>query len=399
MEKSGPQDLAAFGGTPLFDRPRPTSNLVRPDFEHFLKYSRVFFDARRYTNTGPVSVLMEEKFAEFHGVDHCVSFASGFWGLVLAMRTLALADKREVVMPSFTYRRLADATYWAGLVPHFCEVDAQSLAATPATVGACVGADTALLVITHPIVNCCDAVGLTVFAREIGVPVLFDSVESVYETVAGRRTGSFGNAEVYSLHASKLVNGFEGGYVTTDDAELADRLALERGFGFSGQDNVAVFGTNAKLNEVHAAMALASLDDLDDQVERNRRRYYAYQSAMRKVSGLRLLEFDETEKTSFKNIVVEVLPAWPLSRDETVAVLNAENALARAYYSPPLHAMHASYETRHGDLSLTEALAERFMNLPCGHHVSLEDVGSIVDLLAFVEQHGDAITELLGART
>ncbi len=399
MEKSGPRDLAALGGTPMFDRPRSTSNLVRPDFELFLRYSRVFFDARRYTNTGPVSVLMEEKLADFHGVDHCVSFSSGFWGLVLAMRALALAGKREVVMPSFTYRRLADAAYWAGLVPYFCEVDALSLAATPATVGACVGAGTALLVITHPIVNCCDAVGLTAFAREIGVPVLFDSVESVYETVAGRRTGSFGNAEVYSLHASKLVNGFEGGYVTTDDAELTDRLELERGFGFRGQDNVAVFGTNAKLNEVHAAMTLASLDDLDDQVERNRRRYYAYKSAMQKLRGLRLLEFDETEATSFKNIVVEVLPAWPLSRDETVAVLNAENALARAYYSPPLHAMHASYETRHDDLSLTEALAKRFMNLPCGHHVSLEDIGSIVELLAFVEQHGGAITELLGART
>ncbi len=399
MSKDGRWDLAVLGGAPTFERPRSTSNLVRPDIDLFLAYSRLFFDAKRYSNTGPVSTLMESRLAEFHGVERCVSFASGFWGLVLAMKALAIPKKGEVVMPSLTYRRLADAAYWAGLTSNFCEVDPMTLAPTPSTVRACTNADTALIVATHPIVNCCDAVGLSELALELGIPILFDSVESVYETIGGQRTGSFGNAELYSLHASKLLNGFEGGYVTSNDAHLADELALARGFGFKGQDNVVTFGVNAKLNEIHAAMALASLDDVHDQINRNRARYYAYKRRIAAINGLRLLEFDETECSGFKNIVVEVQPGWPIPRDQTIVILNAENVLARAYYSPPLHTMRTSYVVRHGDLSLTEDLAGRFMNLPSGHHVSLEDIDLIVDLLALIERDAAGIVDALGGQS
>src|SRR5258708_30377314 len=108
LTKPPPADLAVFGGAPLFDTIRSISNLVQPDVEQFLSYSRTFFDARQYTDHGPVEQQLEKRLAEFHQVEHCVSFAGGFWGLVLAMKCLALPGKTEVVMPSLTYRRLAD---------------------------------------------------------------------------------------------------------------------------------------------------------------------------------------------------------------------------------------------------------------------------------------------------
>src|SRR5690606_1129933 len=94
------------------------------------------------------------------------------------------------------------------------------------------GAETALIMAVHPIINCCDATGLEALSLETGVPLMFDAVESVYERIDHRKVGSFGRAECFSMHASKLLNGFEGGYVTTNDTELANRLALMRGFGF-----------------------------------------------------------------------------------------------------------------------------------------------------------------------
>jgi dTDP-4-amino-4,6-dideoxygalactose transaminase len=228
-------------------------------------------------------------------------------------------------------------------------------------------------------------------AETRGIPILFDSVESVYETVRGRKVGSFGRAECFSLHASKLINGFEGGYVTTDDAALADRLHKMKGFGFFGQDNVEEFGFNAKLNEVHAAMTLAGLDDLEDQVGRNRARYRAYQRLLMNLPGIRLLAFDENEKTSYKNIVVEVNEAWPLSRDATVAILNREGALARAYYAPPLHRKRMLYPTVPVTLPLTDRLAQRFMLMPCGHFVTEESIADTVGLLGFIRAHADRI--------
>jgi dTDP-4-amino-4,6-dideoxygalactose transaminase len=319
---------------PLFSPPVSCSNLVQPDVGAFFNYSRTFFDAHRYTNDGPLAREFERRAAEFHRTERCVAFSSGFWALVLAIKALALPDRDELVMPSLTYRRMADVVGWTGLVPRFCEVDRGTLAISAETAAQVIGRSTALLLAVHPIVNCCEIDALEELASESNLPLLVDGVESCYEIYHGRKVGSFGAAEVFSLHASKLINGFEGGYVTTNDHDLADRLLFMRGFGFSGHDNVLHLGVNAKLNEVHAAMALASLDDLEDQVLRNRARYRAYAAELADIDGISLVEFDETEQTSYKNILVELTEAWPLDRDSTVTALNRQGILARAYYSP-----------------------------------------------------------------
>ncbi len=398
LRKTNPQDLAALGGGAMYDgRPISTSNLVRPDIERFLMYSRMFHDAHRYTNDGPVVKMLEQRLAEFHGTRFCIATANGFWALVLAIQALARPGRREVVMPSLTYRRLADIVAWCDLVPRFCEVDEATLAIDPIAAASCIGADTALLLGVHPIVNCCDVEGLERLSASTGVPLLLDAVESVYETVNGRKTGGFGRAECFSMHASKLVNGFEGGYITTDDPDLAHRLAKTRAFGFFGQDNVENLGINAKLNEIHAAMALAGLDDLEDQVVRNRARYRCWQRELHGLAGVRLLAFDESERCSFKTIVVELTDDWPLSRAETLALLNREQVLSRAYYSPPLHARPMRYEHVPAELPVTDRLANRFMLMPCGHLVTEADIVAVAELLRFIRRHAAAIREGLAA--
>lgn len=384
FNKKGVSDLAAVGGAPVFDQIRSTSNLVRPDFGRFLEYSTIFYEQHRYTNDGPLVTLLEQRLAAFHQTRYCISFCSGFWALVLTMKCLALPGKTEVVMPSLTYRRMADLAAWVGLTPHFCEVDPATLGMTAEHAERSITERTALLLGVHPIVNNCDVDGLEKLSAETGIPLLFDSVESVYETYRGKKIGGFGRAECFSMHASKLVNAFEAGYVTTDDAELAARLARMRGFGFYGEDNVELLGMNAKLNEIHAAMALAGLDDLPEQVDRNRARYSAYQQAFSDSPGVRLLEFDEIEQTSFKNIVVELKGDWPLSRAETIKLLHAEKILVRPYYAPALHQKKTSYRTIFGPLPITEALVDNFLLMPCGHFVTEDDIFQTAALMRFL---------------
>ncbi|MBI3898544.1 MAG: aminotransferase class I/II-fold pyridoxal phosphate-dependent enzyme [Gammaproteobacteria bacterium] len=396
--KSNVNELAIFGTESLFGSPKSTSNLVAPDFDVFLNYSRVFFEHQQYTNNGALVRLLEQRLASFHQTEFCVTFCSGFWGLVLAMSALAIKGRSEVIMPSLTYRRMADIASWAKLKPHFCEVEESSLAQSAATVSRCINANTALIVAVHPFVNCCEVAELVALAQEHNIPLLFDSVESPYEFVADGKVGGFGDAECFSLHASKLLNGFEGGYLTTNNAELAKQLILVRGFGFEGKDNVKVAGgLNAKMNEVHAAMALGCLDDLEDQVLRNRQRYYTYKDQLAAIPGIRLVEFLADTPTSYKNILVEFLDVWPLTRADTLAILNAEKIYARAYYSPPLHRKRVGYPCVPVDLPLTDALAERYALLPCGHQVSEDDVRDIVGLLDFIRNNAAQIANRLRA--
>ncbi|UHL65280.1 aminotransferase class I/II-fold pyridoxal phosphate-dependent enzyme [Paralcaligenes sp. KSB-10] len=384
-QKNSISELALFSGGRLFEKPRSTSNLVRPDIERFLEYSKALYQAGQYETSDSLATRLERRLAEFHNTRYCVCFCSGFWALVLAIRSLAVPGRMEVVMPSLTYRRLGDVVAWAGLVPRYCDVDPNTLAISPQTAEFNIGPNTALIIGVHPIVNCCDALGLEQLAGRHAVPILFDGVESVYESVAGRKVGSFGDAECFSLHASKLLNGFEGGYLTTNNKELADKLLGMREFDFTSEHTETSYGTNAKLSEIHAAMALASLDDLEEQVARNRERYRVYQDVLQDIAGIRLLPFDESERCSFKNIVVELTGEWELTRELTLELLNAEGMLSRAYYSPPLHVKKTMYPTISGNLPVTEHLAERFMLMPCGHFVSKEDILEIAHFLTFIK--------------
>ena len=301
-------NLSIFGAAPLFEQPKSTSNLVQPELSAFFKYSKVFIEQHRYTNNGPLVKLLEQRLAKFHQSKYCVTFCNGFWALVLAIRVLAIKDKSEILMPSLTYRRMADIAAWANLKPRFYDVNPRTLTASADEVAKHVCRDTALILGVHPIINCCDVDGLVNLANNKDIPLLFDSVESVYETIDSGKIGGFGEAEIFSMHASKLVNGFEGGYLTTNNLELSKKLSIARGFGLDGAENVVVNDAlNAKLNEIHAAMALASLDDLDEQVARNRQRYYQYKNLLISIPGIRLLEFNEHCKTSYKNIVIELL--------------------------------------------------------------------------------------------
>ena len=394
-EKRRPQDLALFSGRPAFSKIRSTSNLAKPDEDRFFFYVKQSFDSHWMTNNGPMVQELEKRLANIHEVRHCVAFCNGFWAIALCMYELALKGKTEVIMPAMTYRRLADITAWVGLTPHFCDLDENTLSISVTSVERCINEKTALIMAAHPIVHICDIDGLTKLASRHGVPLLFDSVEASYASYKGGMIGSFGDAECFSMHASKLLNGFEGGYMTTNNTELAEKVSIARGFGFSGQDNVVALGLNAKLNEIHASMALASIDELQNQLLRNRGRYELYCELLEHINGIEIVRYNENEKRGYKNILVELTDSWPVSREETIQILHAENMLVRPYYNPPLHTRKTSYNTVFEDLPVAEYLTQRYMLLPSGEFVSHSDIRVISSVLASIPNMGrELLTEL-----
>jgi dTDP-4-amino-4,6-dideoxygalactose transaminase len=335
---------------------------------------------------------MEGRFAQLHGTGHCVSFCSGFMALMIAIRVCALPDKTEVVMPSLTYRRMADIVAWTGLVPHFCDVDEVSLGMTAKTAAKAVNENTALILGVHPITNLCDIDGIEALSQEYSIPLVFDAVEAAYAEHNGKMVGGFGKAEGFSFHASKLLNGFEGGYVTTDDASLAEELRCVRNFGFAGKDNIVWLGLNAKLNELHAAMAMACIDILPEHISQNRARHYAWQEAIAELPSLALLLYSDTELRGYKNALVRCEDTWPLSRDNTLRILHAENMLARPFYNPPLHKSPGGFLTVcNSDMSVTEEVTKKYMLLPSGEFVSVEDISVMGKVLSFLQQHAEEI--------
>ncbi len=126
--------------------------------------------------------------------------------------------------------------------------------------------------------------------------------------ISGRPIGGFGACEVFSFHATKFFNTFEGGAVVTNDDELAEKMRLMRNFGFAGYDNVIHPGTNGKMTEICAAMGLSNLDALDDIKHANRKNYETYRDALRDVPHVSMLAYDEAESNNYQYIVLEIGP-------------------------------------------------------------------------------------------
>lgn len=382
--------LAIFGGEKTFSTVKSTSNLVQPNREKFYDYIENSYQKHQFTNNGPCVQLLENRLATIYDVEECVTFCNGLWAIVLALKVLALEGKTEIIMPSLTYRRMGDIAAWLNLTPRFCDVSKSTLAITRKEIEKCITDETAIILAPHPIVHLCNCEDIANFALEANIPVLFDSVEAAYATVNKQSIGGFGNAECFSMHASKFINGFEGGFLTTNDNNLATTLRNIRDFNSNSIDSINAFGMNAKLNEIHAAMTLANIDDIPDQIIRNKLLYRTYQNGL-KQSGFNLVCYSEEETRTYKNILVQITAEWPFTREETISLMHMENMLVRPYYSPPLHQKSTTYKTIFENLSLTEQLSKEYLLLPSGDHVSIQDVEKICEFIHFIKNNSEQI--------
>lgn len=387
-------DLACFGGPPLFGDKlyvgRP--NLCAPEKLH-AALDQIFAN-RWLTNDGPFLQRFEAKLQEFLGVRHCVAVCNATIGLQMVYRALRLpGPRRKALMPAFTFIATAHAWEWEGGQPEFCDVEPATHLLAPAEVEARLDDETALIVAVHTWGQPCYVERLEAIAKARQIPLVFDSAHAFSNFAGSRRIGGFGDAEVFSFHATKFFNTFEGGAITTNDDALATELRHMRNFGFSGYDRVTRLGTNGKMQEISAAMGLCLLDDLDNLLETNRRNYRCYLEAFRSCPDLALLELDRPETLNCQYIVGALAPAAPpFLRDLLVEVLWAENLLARRYFHPGCH-RSAPYagRTPPAVLPATEHLCRSVVVFPTGTAIQPDQIQQAADCVRFILDHADEI--------
>ena len=397
--KQSVDDLALFGGAAEFDEP---VHVGRPNIgnrQRLLQRMQELLDRRWLSNDGPLVREFEVRIAERLGVQHCVAMSNGTVALEIAIRAVGMSG--EVLVPSFTFIATAHALQWQGIVPVFCEIDPDTHTLEVSQLESRITPQTRGIIGVHLWGRACDVTGIEALAERYNLPVIYDAAHAFGCSSGDRMIGGFGRAEVLSFHATKFINSFEGGAIVTNDEQLAQHARQMRNFGFAGYDNVTELGTNGKLNEACAAMGLTSLESFDEFVAVNRRNYEAYVSQLSGIVGLSVIVYDERELNNYQYVVLEVSEDLPLSRDDLIQLLFAENVLARRYFYPGCHRM-APYKTLYPDagqhLPQTEAVCRRVLSLPTGTATTLADIERICQLLGFLLQNGESIRRRLNHR-
>jgi dTDP-4-amino-4,6-dideoxygalactose transaminase len=387
-------DLAVFGGSPAFAERLHVGRPNIGDREKFHARVADILDRRWLTNGGPYVEEFEEQIAAIAGVKHCIAMCNGTVALEIAIRALGMTG--EVIVPSFTFIATAHALQWQEITPIFCDVDPNTHSLDPGKLEQMITPRTTGIIGVHVWGRPCDVEALSEIATRHRLKLLFDAAHAFGCSHNGQMIGGFGDAEVFSFHATKFINSLEGGAVVTNDAKLAEKIHLMRNFGFTGYDKTDYIGTNGKLDEVSAAMGLTNLESMEEFVAINRRNYKQYQQELSGVKGLSLFEFDESERGNFQYVVLDVEASETVvNREQVLEILHGENILARRYF-PGCHRMEP-YSSCFPQAGLllpeTERLSQRTLCLPTGSAVGPDEVSVICEIIRTVISQGTEARE------
>jgi dTDP-4-amino-4,6-dideoxygalactose transaminase len=373
------QQPAVLGGPPAFPNGLPFARVPVPPLDRVMERLRPSYEAGRVTD-GPLVRLLEEATAERLGARHVVAVSSATAGLMLTLRVLARPD-RPVLLPSFTFSASAHAVAWNGLVPRFADCDERTFHLDPHDAEARLGG-AGVIMPTHLFGAPCPAERFEALARGNGTVLVFDAAHGFGATRQGRPVGSFGDAEVFSLSPTKVLTAGEGGLVATPHDDVARSLRNGRDYGNSGEDEDQLIGLNARMSELHAALAIESLADIDVRLTRRRELGRRYRKHVDDIPGLRSQVIDEGDDVTYKANSIVVEAEYGIDRDVLVAALRAEGVETRCYFSPPVHLQPPYASPNESDLPRTTALAERVVTLPIWPGMNDADVDTVAEVLA-----------------
>jgi len=347
----------------------------------FFQYMEDIFNRKWLTNDGYYLKKLETEISNFIGVKHSIAVCNATVGLEIVIRSLNL--KGEVILPSFTFIATAHALSWFNIKPVFCDISKNSYNINPSLVEELITNKTSAIMGVHVYGRPCDIDGLNEVSIKYNLPLVFDAAHAFGCKFKNQMIGSFGKCEVFSFHATKYFNSFEGGVITTNDDELANKLRLARNFGFIGMDSVDSVGINGKMSEPSAAMGLVNLKSLPDFLKINKNNYYSYKKYIDQIDGIDIIDYPDD--SNWQYIVVIVNDKFYLSRDELLEKLRKNNVLARRYFWPGCHKIgsyNSMKKSYFKNLDVTEDIGSRIIVLPNGQSINKDIIKRISKIIS-----------------
>jgi dTDP-4-amino-4,6-dideoxyglucose len=384
-------EFALFGGQAEFAEVVPTGRPNTGDRARLYARLDQVLDSGRLTTGGPLVREFEQRVAELTATRHCIATTNGTAALEVMMR--AAGAEGEIIMPAMTYVATAHAARYLGLTPVLCDILPATGCIDPQAAESLITPSTSAIIGVHLWGQPCEVAQLAKIADAHGLMLFFDAAHATGCSLGDVPIGGFGLAEVFSFHATKVVNSFEGGAIVTNDDDFARRARRMHNFGWIESPRSTEFaGTNAKMTEAAAAMGLTSLEVLPESVAANRANYHRYVAALDGLPGISVHSYDEQHRNSYQYLVIMVNEDINgLPRDALVDLLRAENVFAQRYFSPCVHELEPYRTEQSVRLPATDAMSARIVNLPTGPRTTADQIARICDLIRLAAGHGPQV--------
>ena len=243
----------------------PVTKAYIPDKQKYQRYVEQVLVSGWLTNNGTLLQTLEQRLAEYLGVGHVICVANGSIALQVAYKALGLTG--EVITSPFSFVATSSTLVWEGLTPVYGDICPASLNLDPETIAPLITDQTSGIVPVHVYGNPCDVDAIAALAQQHQLKVVYDAAHAFGTDLhrpgqAPQSVLRAGDMSTVSFHATKLFHTIEGGAIITDDPELAKQVRQMINFGITSPTSIDGLGTNAKMNEMEAAMGLCVLDDI-----------------------------------------------------------------------------------------------------------------------------------------
>lgn len=304
-----------------------------PPFEEYIDEIRSIWDSHWLTNMGVKHKEFQSKLKEFMGVPNVELMVNGHMALEMILQAFDL--KGEVITTPFTFASTTHAIVRNGLTPVFCDIKEDDNTIDPDKIEDLITDKTCAIVPVHVYGNVCDVEKIEAIAKKHDLKVIYDAAHTFGETYKGVGIGNFGDASIFSFHATKVFNSIEGGCVCFSDSSIERRLYNLKNFGIKDADTVEAVGANAKMNEFQAAMGLCNLRYLGESIEKREKLIKLYQELLDDIEGISLWHEQDNVVHNYAYFPIVInKEIYGLDRDEVFELLMKYDICPRKYFYP-----------------------------------------------------------------
>ena len=353
-----------------------------PDFEEYCNEIKDLWDSRWLTNNGAKHKQFQKNLEDYLGCSHVTLYVNGHLALENILAAYGFPKGSEVITTPFTFVSTTNAIARNGLVPVFCDVNDVDYTIDAAKIEALITPKTVAIMPVHVYGNMCDVDAIDAIAKKHGLKVIYDAAHAFGVTLNGVSSACFGDASMFSFHATKVFNSIEGGALCYGDDGLCQKLDDMKSFGLRGEEGLYI-GGNAKMNEFQAAMGLCNLRVLDGEIAKRKKAAERYRERLANIPGVKLSPIQPGVKSNYAYFPV-IFDGYKYTRDEIFENLKANDIIARKYFYPLTndYECYADYPTAGRDKTPVAAyLADRVLTLPLYADLDLKDVDRICDII------------------
>jgi dTDP-4-amino-4,6-dideoxygalactose transaminase len=366
-----------------FENPIYVTRPVLPDLESLFYRLEEIWKCKLITNNGPKHNELECILKKYLKADNISLFSNGTLALLLGIKSLELDG--EVITTPFTFPATLNALKWNNLTPIFCDVKESSLNIDEEKIESLITHKTSAILAVHTFGNFCDVEKIQEIADKYKLKVIYDCAHTFGSHINGKAIGNFGDMAMFSFHATKVFNTFEGGALIYRDEKLYQKLNLLKNNGIENSEEVRLPGINAKLNEIQAAIGLEVLKLVEEEEEKRKKIREEYIKNLENVEGIKVI----TKENSCQYFVIEIQKEYGKSRDWIHEELKKYKVFTRKYFYPLCSDFnwYKNLESaRPKNLAQAHKSVNQVLTLPFYGDLEIEDVKKICEIIKFLKE-------------